>query len=682
MAGGLWKRIKTWGLTEIIQNYDLNKEFDNIRNNFIPQYMASYSQTISQSDIQTAPGAVGAEVLPAALSGDIENIRYQIAQIIGDTSGLWRAAPSLSLSQINTILSPGGLPANRIASGRISTTSNMPTHLVPGGASNQVTLKCTTTPFICYINGTKYTFSSDIVLSGLAQPPASANTFVINDTLADLSQKTQNFGAFMGDFGGVNANTFGSPLLLRDRDLIGTTCGANIAAIQTGTYAAYKYTHSAVTEYFIAAMKSATGGAAVKLNKAYRGYFLDSSDNHIPAIGLNNTETVTLMNLAWIYVTTTGALFASYTNPRYSSVQPVTSLAGDMWYDTVNQQWKQSNGSSFSLANATPVGVCITDGTNVVAARSFDWFRTYSNTSNLIPEWYSTSEFRTSRATNYINIYGTNLSYLNDYVRWTSSANLVAGLSLSASTSYFLYLSDIGTPWIDVKIPHKRNDLGGYYHPAQSWRCVGIIYYNAVPVFDQYAFCPLNSFNGDVLADSSVSFSKLRERQMILDDSASSTSTLATQVGGPDDMVFSKTLGAATSNNGTPINLQNGSDNLSCSIMTTGRPVVCDFISKITLPDMTGLAIIGFGTGASDTKCEASFGLFRDGTQVDLANCELDLTSAAGVSISLPLSSIRLRDLNPPPGLHVYTVQFCRSSGTSGTAVVSIQNIRLRVMQE
>lgn len=502
----LFPRIKVWLGLETIQNADLNAEFDNILNNLAPNLMSGWSSTAAQMQVQTSPGTFGEESLANNISGEIERLRFQINAIIGGPDDVWYDTPELSLDQINTILTPGGLPANRIVAGRVSSQSQQPMFLVPGGTSNLLTLKAAATNFQVEINGAPFTFNADITSTGIAEPPTSGNTFTIFDNNANNTKITQGYGNYISDFAGTVAGN--GPLNMQEYPINGFNCGTNIASL-VGTFAAFSYTNTGVKEYFIAYVKSATAGGAIVLTKAFRGYFFDQNDNPVAPVNLTNGGTVTLLNLAWVYVTSGGALNIGYTAPRYSAVQPTSFLSGDYWYDLVNNEWKVSNGSSYSLANATLVGVCITDGTNVVGARSFDAYRTYSNVSTVVPDWLSSTDFRCKRYSNQINVYGSIFNFDHDSLRWSTSTDLDSGVTLVANSTYYLYVKDTGAPVISSVSPYKRFDLGGYYHKYQSWRCVGIVLYNGSSVLDQHTFTNLNNLDPDFLVDRSIPLKKL-----------------------------------------------------------------------------------------------------------------------------------------------------------------------------
>lgn len=660
---GLFSRLKVWAGLEVIQNSDLNGEIDNIIQNLGPSGMSGWSASIAQMKIQTSPGSFGAESIATTESGEIERIRYQLNAIIGGVDGVWYDQPTLSISQISKLLTTAP-PNNRIVSGAVSGTSKQPMHLLAAGSSPSVTLKCSVTPFVCVINGTTYTFTVDITLGSLAVAPTTNNTFVLNDANCDLSAKTSSFGDYIAD--NFNALADGSVRPLADYPINGTTVGSNIVS-SIGTFQAFSYTHSATTEYFLGFVNQGVSSSVVGLSKAKRGFFFNNIGSPIPAIPLNNAEAVTLLKLIWIYVTTSGTLLAVYTHPRYSSVQPTSSAAGDMWYDITNQQWKQSNGSTYSAANATLVGVAVTDGTNCVAARSFDWYGSYVDFSNVAPEFYTTSEYRTKYDNNVINVYGTTFNFDKDQLRWSAS-NLESGTTLTNSNIYYLYLTETGAPLISKFFPHKRFDLGGYYHPYNSWRCCGVFLYNSSGQFDSVVLSRFGELNGEFVNDKSLSIAKRKTTYPVITDINAASPLTA-----PIDAFGFSTVASIAAASASLINIQDtNAKNLTVNINTTGRPVFFGLI-----PDGTstpGIIQVNEGTGIFSNEI-AQIGFYMDGTLISISQMASWIYNHSNTGPTFAPQNFWGINPSVPAGLHAFTVKYLATSG--GTPGAAITNCKL-----
>lgn len=646
----LFNRIKTWSGVEIIQNKDLNAEFDNILNNLALNLFSGWSANVTQMKIQTSPGGFGSESLSTNSSGEIERLRYQLAQIIGGTNGLWYEAPILSISQINTIIS-GGVSPNRLISGRIKTSSKMPIHLVPAGTSPTVTLKAAITNFVAFINGTQYTQTTDTFITSLQTAPTVNNTFVINDPNLGGGSSTKNVGDYISEF-----QTLGNNIgILRDYSIIGTTTGSAITAL-IGKYAAFKVG----SEYFIGFVKSAVTGAACEITKCFRGYFFNSSDNLINSIGINNSDTVTLMQLTWVYLRNDGVLQIAYSNPTYSGLQPASPTIGDYWYDLMNQQWKTWNGISWMVTNSILVGVCIQDSTNTVAARSFDMFRVYDDKNTLELDFFSVTEMRTKFYNNYVNIYGSVFLIDHDMGKWIEPTHYDASASASLDATYFLYMTEQAIPKISQIAPHRRFDLGGYYHPGESWRCFGIVSSTvggSAGDFDANRTLSLGRLHGDFLSDKSIGVSKLKQMGSAIPSV------------GLDGIAQGTTSGAFTTTSTTFVN--NGG---SATIVTSGRPVLI-----LANPDGTASGDSSPFSSYTSTQGGVSIQITRDATPIAQWTSNHVVNSNGANALRLSGGSSLCFIDYPQPGSHIY--QMLIKATDAGAVQVSFGYVSLTVME-
>ena len=447
MPGAIFTRVKVWVSAEDVTYSDLNAEFDNILNNFMPQKMDDYSATVSQMQTTADPGEAGSESLATTLAGELTRLRNMIREITGKT--YWYESPSVSLSGLANAVGTGFID-NRIVSGRVvsSGTNEQPIFLVPNGAAATVSVKGSSTNFVFYVNGTEYTISSDVTLTNLTLAPSSNNTCLVDDGLAIDDEYTKYTGEDGSSIPVDNMETGISSLV--------------------GQWAAFKLS-GAATEYFIAYVESTTA-----LSKAYRGYFFDSADARSARSGYTDNDTITLMKLTWVFAKTDGTLTATYTNPTWGGDQPSSPAIGDYWYDTTVSKWKVYGVGSFSVAGATLVGVCIQDTSNCIGARSFEFYAGFDekNTCELFYNSASTVKVRLPGAS--LNVWGNTIQNSFNAFTWDMTINLDSGITESASTYYFAYLTQVGKVVIsDIKPYDRRNDLRGYYHPGKSWRCIG-----------------------------------------------------------------------------------------------------------------------------------------------------------------------------------------------------------------
>lgn len=479
--GATFSRVKNW-TTEIVTNTDLNAEFDNILNNLGPAGVDDYSTNAAQMRLQTSPGDVGSESLATALSGELERIRYILAQIKGSAVSYWYEPATSSLTDLAAAVS-GGFPANRISSGKTTGNSSQLVALVPSGSTLALTLDGTPTSFNYYISDIQYSITADVTLTGLSGAPATNNTCVFNDPNIDGSQYTN----FLGEYG---------------TQLTISGAGSELAS-RVGSFQAFSTTASGTTEYFVGYLNSTSA-----ITKAWRGCFFTASQTAAPRLRVANGSTVTLQRLAWIFSTTSSSMAVTYNTPTYASIDPAAPSSGDYWYDLTNNVWKIYNSTSWVAANATLIGMSIQTSAACVAARTFDKFISTSDLNTMQLEWVSSSVLQIKEPSAIANVFGTSLAYGLRPLQWDMASHLDAGLTESASTIYYMYLKESGAPLISDKTPTDlRGTRRGFYHPTETWRAIG---------------CARNNISSNIDPETLYSFSQhVRDLSML--DGASLT---------------------------------------------------------------------------------------------------------------------------------------------------------------
>lgn len=450
----LFSRVKNWVSGDSLLAIDLNAEFDNLISNMIPQSIVGYSATVNQMRTQTDPGESGTESLATSMAGELERLRFALTEIKGTT--YWYQSSTTSLAQLASALGSSSL-SNRVSSGLTQSTSSQPIFLKPDGSAATVTLKAASTPLVYSIAGIQYTISTDVSVTSLTVAPGTNNTCVVSDT----SVSAQAWTKLLGENGST---------------ITVSAMGSSVSSL-IGQIAAFK-TANGTAEYVLCRVISTT-----QLQQVYRGYFFNSSNALMGRQTVNNGDTLTLMKLTWIYATTGLGLTVAYTNPTYSGTAPTSPSTGDYWFDIVNNIWKVYNSTTWVAANATLIGTCIQNGTATVGARSTDFFKSYTdvNTIELFQE--SATNVRAKNIGGQANVYGTVVSFGQSYPSWATSS-LDAGVSLTASTFYYVYVTEAGNTVIsDIAPFDRRGDLRGFYHPANTYRCLGYVYYNAAPAF-------------------------------------------------------------------------------------------------------------------------------------------------------------------------------------------------------
>lgn len=456
--GANFSRIKTWVSTEDVTYSDLNAEFDNILTNLVPTGVDDYSANVSQMQTTVDPGEVGTESLATTLAGEIARLRFMINEITGEDE--WYESPLASLAGLSNAVGTG-LTDNRIVSGRTLTTSSQLAFLVPNGAARTVKVDGTPTSFIYYVDGVEYQIITDTTLTNLTAAPSSNNTCLINDAVA----ADQYWTKYAGEDGS---------------EIPVDNMGTEISSL-VGKLAGFKLNNGSSDEYFIAYVDSTT-----RLTKARRGYFFDSSDTPIPRITYANNDTITLMKLTWIFAKSDLTLTATYNNPVWSDDEPSSPAIGDYWFDISANTWKVYGVGSYSVANAILIGVCLQDATNCIAARSFDPFKSFSATNTFELFSDTNSIVRSRYIGSIINVWGETIKNDYGFTSWDMALDLESGVTEAASTYYYFYITATGDKVISDKKPHdRREDLLGYYHPLQSWRCVGWAFNNASSNLEQ-----------------------------------------------------------------------------------------------------------------------------------------------------------------------------------------------------
>lgn len=322
---------------------------------------------------------------------------------------------------------------NRIDSGKTRANSDAPDFLrAVSGLKAQILGDDTS--LLLSINNSAVTINTDIEIDNLSTAPSTNNTALVNGTF--LNTDTE-----------INIDTLGS----------------NVSSL-VGEVVAFKTDDD---EIFIGKLESATLITNVK-----RGWFLDSSGEQLDVSDLADNDTLTVMRLGWVFVendaTTTDV---SYTTPVVAYTSPENPTSGDYWFDVQNATWKRYSGTEWVTINRILIGQVVLNSTAIEGARPFDFSRAFSDVNNIGLKKDTDEIIKTQNLDNGISVYG---NFLNlGEIDWNITNDLESGVSEENSTTYYLYLSSEGQAIISDKIPHHRPELRGYYHPVESWRCVG-----------------------------------------------------------------------------------------------------------------------------------------------------------------------------------------------------------------
>lgn len=332
------------------------------------------------------------------------------------------------------------------------TTSALPDFIRADGAILEFTLLAggLNPDLVMNINGSQVSYSADIVESGLTAAPAINNTCLVDDTSLSGTPDSRYAGE---DGGSITIDTAGTEITSR----IGQYC-----AFQNG----------ATSDYFIAYIESATS-----LTNVFRGFFFDSSGNPSVRQPLSDNDTLTLMNLGWVFAFDAPAsLDVSYRSPIYSYDAPASPAVGDYWYDLNNEEWNRWGGSSWSPNGTTLLGLIVNNTTACVASRCFDPRAFYKSDNNISLEKESDDIVRTvSPFNSSVNVYGREIDFKFDHIRWEMPTDLESPQIELPDTTYYVYITEDGDKLLSDIRPYQRRDLEGDYHPYESWRSVGSV---------------------------------------------------------------------------------------------------------------------------------------------------------------------------------------------------------------
>ena len=314
--GSIFNRVKTWATKEKLLSADLNAEFDNILDNLVPDQVDDFSSNASQMQQTVDPGEVGTESLATTTAGELERLRFTIAEIKGSDSAEWYSSSLTDISEIRAALG-SALDSNRLVSGRVRADSSQPTYLEAEGSAATLNIRAVATDLVYFVNGTRVTVTADATITSLVTAPAANNTALVNDvTIAD-SSGTKLLGEY---------NTT-IPI---------DTIGSEISSLN-GEIAAFKVNNGVNDDFFIARVGTS------ELTDARRGFFFDSSSTPLNRFAIANNDTITLLKLTFIFGKNDGTFAVTFINPKQSKATPSSPAEGQYWFDLVKNTRKIIN---------------------------------------------------------------------------------------------------------------------------------------------------------------------------------------------------------------------------------------------------------------------------------------------------------------------------------------------------
>ena len=338
---------------------------------------------------------------------------------------------------------------NRLVSGATRPLSSLGDFLRADGAALEATILGDTVDLVLSINNLATSVNSDVIVAGLSAAPSTNNTALV-------------------DMAGLLNNLYAGETDSENPEITIGTVGTEISTL-VGQTVAFQ---TATGEIFQALVKNAT-----TLSNCFRGFYLDSTGTPVNRAALSDTDTLTLLKIGWLFVEDNGTTVdVTYRTPFISYGAPNSPQTADYWFDISNQVWKRYSGVSFDVINRTIVGQIVSDDTNTIASRSYDFSKNFKDQNNIELEIFSSELVKATSEKAVVNVYGTELDFDLSKATWNMTTDRESGVSETPSTDYYLYLSDEGQEVISDKKPHERNDLIGFYHPFESWRCVGNVF--------------------------------------------------------------------------------------------------------------------------------------------------------------------------------------------------------------
>lgn len=366
-----------------------------------------------------------------------------------------------------TILDPAKITSrpNRIISGRTRTTSLQADFLRANGLALSFKILANDKDLFLSINDNAVTVDEDITVTGVIAAPAANNTCQVNElTIPSPIFTAVTGGEYLGEDGDyIELDSMGSAVTAKIGQIVAFRASYNDGAV----------TH---TEIMYGYLESGT-----RLKNVFRGFFFDKNGDPIKRSNyVGNDSILTLMSLGWVFLDVNATTVeVSYKTPTYAATAPGTPATGDYWFDQANDVWKRYNGSGWIAINRTLIGWVVADSTACIAARSFDFDLNYEETNTLILEKGTAFVVQAQSTINRVSVNGNVFEYNANILKFDLEKILLEVPTPTnpndlAVGEVFLYIKQTGELVATTIKPYdRREDLKGFYHPWESWRCVG-----------------------------------------------------------------------------------------------------------------------------------------------------------------------------------------------------------------
>jgi hypothetical protein len=401
--------------------------------------------TATSQDFDQFYNALVGNVLPRNSGGSVENEAGSLGVQATQWENTWTknlyvngvqvfANQQMDLSYLDS--------SNYITNGLIRGSGDLtPIFMQPNGSTANVDILGSSTNLDLVINNASVIVNTNFAIGTLTSAPATNNTCLVNDV--DLT---------------------GQGFTKAIREIPIDTIGSEISALN-GKIAGFKLGN----EYFLAVVDTTNNFLLVDR----RGSFIDDSGDAIERVAISDNDTITLMNLSWIFIenTATGGAFTN-TNPIYSGTEPTGASTNDYWYNLDLKKWLVYDGASFVDANRVLIGVALTNSAGeTIATRCIDRRGAYQDKNTITLRKFDDATLITDNVYNEVSVYGRYFAYSN-ILRFNMVSDLDSSLTEASDTTYYFYLTAEGKPFISDEIPEWRNDLQGAYFPYATHRFV------------------------------------------------------------------------------------------------------------------------------------------------------------------------------------------------------------------
>ena len=384
-------------------------------------------------------------------------LQEELATVIEDAGiALAKGQQNQLLGAINSKIQEAvGSSVDGIATARTRGTSGRPDFLRPAASRRALVLAATSTPLTLGAGGLSNIIQAQEEISGL---PASPSSRVGITFASPLTNETDGEVGYIYQAGVKHgeiplAGSPGAPVLAR-----------------VGLLAAFKISVNRETEYFIAKI------GAGKLTNVYRRYFVDANGNRL-SVRSGSVSSATMVELIHVMRDLTNGNFLALPSTRIteSDAAPSSPIADDLWLNTATGQWSRFISGSFVAIALVRCGYLVVEGTECVAAKSFDLQQSYSNANNLEMEVASNSSLALANPGASASVYGRTREFLSG-ATW---GTLLDGSSLTATKKMTAYIMDTGARFISDVSAQYSPHLKGWYHPTEAARAVGEFYTNS-----------------------------------------------------------------------------------------------------------------------------------------------------------------------------------------------------------